>query len=418
MSHAVSLEDSGLRVANTTFGAKELSTGLYAVAIGKAAHPMASALGDILGVRLTAGVMTAPVKGSVNERWRIFKGGHPLPDIESLNAARATFDLLRRADETHAPVIFLISGGGSAMMEWPRDEETTLEELQAMNAALVSCGASIAEINTVRRAVSAVKGGGLSRRAPRSPQVSLIVSDTNHGTESCVASGPTFDADSDAPDAAVVISRYGLERTLPASILHALKRSKQAVASSPQQAPREHYVLLENETALKAAAAAARERGCVVEVAHDIVEQPIATGCSLLLARLFDLRRRVKKGSVACLISGGEFACPVRGDGRGGRNTESALRWAIELARQTENQPSCTHVVALSAGTDGIDGNSLTAGAIADETTLARAHAMQMDARLFLDESDAGSFFEGLGDAIITGATGTNVRDVRILLAS
>jgi glycerate 2-kinase len=416
---AVSFEDSCLRVVKTTFSADELSDGLYVIAIGKAAHSMASALDEILDERLTAGVITAPPpEDSLNERWRVFAGGHPLPNRESMNAARAALALLRRADEQRAPVIFLISGGGSAMIEWPRNEETTLEELRATSAALVSCGASIAEINAVRRVVSAIKGGGLSAHAPHCKQVSLIVSDTNHGEEAYVASGPTFIQTSDELDAASVISRYKLEATLPASILRAIKQPDNAVASVRQHALREHYVLLENETALAAAAAAARARGYTVEIARDIIEQPVADGCSLLLSRLFDLRRRVNKEGSVCLISGGEFSCPVRGRGLGGRNTESALRWGIELARRAENQSAQSHAVALSAGTDGIDGNSRAAGAIADETTLSRARAMRMDAHSFLDESDAYNFFQSLDDAIITGATGTNVRDVRVMIAS
>jgi hydroxypyruvate reductase len=416
---AVSEEGSRLRVVNTIFSTEELRKGFYVIAIGKAAHSMATALNKILGERLIAGVITAPAfENSLNERWRMFAGGHPLPNHESMNAARAAFDLLRRAEEERAPVIFLISGGGSAMMEWPRDEEITLEELRAANSALVSCGASITEINSVRRAVSAVKGGRLAARAPHCKQVSLIVSDTNHGEETCVASGPTFDLMLTAPDAASVISRYKLEATLPHSILRAIKQPDNRVASLPQHALREHYVLLENETALGAAAEVARERGYVAEIARDINEQPIAEGCSLLLTRLFDLRRRVDKESIACLISGGEFACPVRGRGMGGRNAESALRWAIELESYTENHSTQSHVVALSAGTDGIDGNSPAAGAVADETTLARARIMQMDARQFLSESDAYNFFQRLNDAIVTGATGRNVRDVRIMIAS
>jgi len=416
---AVSFKNSSLHIVNTTFSEEELSKGLYSIAIGKAAHAMASALDEILDEHLTAGVITAPPSAdSLGERWQVFAGGHPLPTSESMNAARAAFDLLRRADETRAPILFLISGGGSAMMEWPRAAGITLEELRATNRVLVSCGASIAEINAVRRAVSAVKGGGLSRLAKHCRQVSLIVSDTNHGEDDCVASGPTFEPNVDAPVAASVISRYKLQEILPPSILHSIKQPCEAVSSDSQHASRDHYVLLENETALEAAAAAARARGYSVEIARDINEQAISDGCSLLLSRLLDLRRRVKRETSVCLISGGEFACPVRGHGLGGRNTESALRLAIEMEKLTGERPTQTHMVALSAGTDGIDGNSPAAGAIADETTLTRARALSLDARQFLDESDAYNFFDRLCDTIITGASGTNVRDVRIMLAS
>jgi glycerate 2-kinase len=432
---AVRLEDSDLKIVDTTFNLKDRSAGIYSVAIGKAAWPAASALTEILGERLTAGVITAPSTGNLRtdatanqqtlphtssyDRWKTFKGGHPLPNRQSLDAARAVFDLLRRADDERALVIFLISGGGSAMIEWPRDERTTLEELQQMNDALVSCGASIAEINAVRRTASAVKGGGLSARAPHCDQVSLIVSDTGAGEAATVASGPTFDSPGDAPDAVSVISRYKLEESLPESILRAIKQPAQERAFHSHDTRREHYVLLDNESALEAAAEVARSRSFTVEIARDTVEQPIADGCSHLLSRLFDLRRRTGgEGEIVCLISGGEFACPVRGRGIGGRNAESALRWAIELDKPGEARPSPSHTVTLSAGTDGVDGNSPAAGAIADETTVERARQLQLDAPAFLDASDAYSFFRALNDAIITGETGTNVRDLRIMLAS
>jgi len=437
---AVRLEGSHLKIVNTTFNLKTRPAGIYSVAIGKAARPAASALTEILGERLTAGVITAPSTGNFTtdtasaiepsqphiafpDCWEVFAGGHPLPNRQSLDAARATFDILRRADDERALVIFLISGGGSALLEWPRDERTTLEELQQMNDALVSCGARIAEINVVRRATSAVKGGGLSSRAPHCDQVSLIVSDTGRGEEATVASGPTFDPPADAPDAASVVRRYKLEERLPESILRAIEQPagmKEATRRrGDAEARREHYVLLDNERALEAAAEAARARGFAVEIARDVIEQPITEGCSQLLSRLFDLRRRtVGEEGGACLISGGEFACPVRGRGMGGRNAESALRWALELDARGVEESSLSHTVALSAGTDGVDGNSPAAGAIADETTIERARHLHLDARGFLDESDAYSFFHILGDSIITGPTGTNVRDLRIMLSS
>lgn len=434
--HAVHLQDSILQIADTTFNLKDRPTGIYAVAIGKAARPMASALTEILGERLTAGVITAPATKHAQEnaitstrtsadnllfteRWRVFAGGHPLPNRQSLNAAQAAFRLLRRADDESALVIFLISGGGSAMIEWPRDESITLEELQATNRALVSCGAAVAEINSVRRAISAIKGGGLSSLAPHCDQVSLIISDTNAGEEEAVASGPTFDPPNDAPDAASVITRYKLEETLPESILRAIKQSFQKRASFSHHSLRAHYILLDNASAMEAATEAARARSFIVDISRDMVEQPVTEGCSHLLSRLFNLRsRRENKGRAVCLISGGEFACPVRGRGIGGRNSESALRWAIELDALLKDKSDTTHVVALSAGTDGIDGNSPAAGAIADETTIERARLLHLDARRFLNESDAYSFFHSLNDAVITGPTGTNVRDLRIMLAS
>jgi hydroxypyruvate reductase len=437
---AVRLEGSSLKIVNTTLNLNNNRAGIYAIAIGKAARPMASALSGILGERLTAGVITAPsikhsqssavatktnasamlIDNSLPACWRVFEGGHPLPNLESLQAARAAFDLLHRANLEQAIVIFLLSGGGSALMEWPRDEATTLEDLRKMNEALVSCGADIAEINAVRRAVSQVKGGGLARCAPRCHQVSLIISDTNAGHEAIVASGPTFEPSIDAPDAAATIARYKLEAKIPTSIRRVIQHVNEKTApTSDEHSLREHYVLLDNERALASAAEAARSRGFTIEIARDVVEQPIAEGCSLLLSRLFDLSRRaIAPGRGVCLISGGEFKCPVRGSGVGGRNAEAALRWAIELDTRAEDKAGSTRIIALSAGTDGIDGNSPAAGAICDETTLKRARELNLDAHRFLDESNAYTFFHALDDAIITNPTGTNVRDLRIMLAN
>lgn len=436
---AVHLSGSHLKIVNTTLDLANNRAGIYAVAIGKAARAMASALSEILGERLTAGVITAPstkhsqtsagaaktgaaatlIDNSFSDRWRVFEGGHPLPNLESLDAARAAFDLLHRANRERAPIIFLISGGGSALMEWPRDEETTLEDLRKMNAALVSCGADIAEINAVRRAVSQIKGGGLTGHAPHCAQVSLIISDTGAGREAIVASGPTFEPPMDAPEPQSIIARYKLEASLPEAILRAIQLPVEKTVQTSEHLLREHYVLLDNEHALARAAEAARSRGFTVEIARDVVEQPIAEGCSLLLSKLFDLSHRTsapRRG--VCLISGGEFRCPVRGRGTGGRNAESALRWAIELDTINKDKARGSHIVALSAGTDGIDGNSPAAGAISDETTIKRARELNLDAHRFLDESNAYTFFQSLNDTIITDPTGTNVRDLRIMLAS
>ncbi|HXM36696.1 MAG TPA: MOFRL family protein, partial [Pyrinomonadaceae bacterium] len=306
----------------------------------------------------------------------------------------------------------------SAMMEWPIAEQITLDDLIDANRLLVSCGASIAEINAVRRAISAIKGGRLAALAPHATQLTLIISDTNPGDEASVASGPTIEPLADAPDASAVVAGYTTLKDLPASILSAVNdRGAHARVHLKETALRKHYVLLDNRRALEAAALAARRYGLLTEIAYDLVEPRIEEGCASLLSRLDDLRSQAAlHQQPACLISGGEFLCPVRGEGIGGRNAETVLRCAIEIDQQNKFREA-RQVVVLSAGTDGIDGNSPAAGAIADETTLRRARSLHLDARSFLDASDAFRFFSKLGDAIGTGTTGTNVRDVRLLLA-
>jgi hydroxypyruvate reductase len=325
---------------------------------------------------------------------------------------------LDKANADHALVIFLISGGGSAMIEWPINEDITLVDLRTANKALVNSGASIGEINAVRRAFSAVKGGRLAARAPNCDQVTLIVSDVPADEERNVASGPSLAPPPDAPDARDVIARYNLASQLPEAIARTVK-SEPKLFAEDSSALRRHFVLLDNRRALEAVAEAARQRGFVTEIFSEISDQPITEGCTQLIERLTQLREQVEKvptesvGKVVCLISGGEFACPVTGDGIGGRNLETALRLACSTNLGLSDKE---HFVALCAGTDGIDGNSPAAGAIIDNTTIARAKAIGLDPEDFLKRSDAYSFFVALGDVVATGPTGTNVRDLRILL--
>jgi glycerate 2-kinase len=426
---AIHLEGSQLKVCDETIYIKNRK--IYSIAIGKAAIRMASALEDILGESLTGALIAGKDQGNgiarnveriksaqvANLRHMIFRGGHPEPNEQSLAAAQACFNLLERANKERALLIFLISGGGSAMMEWPIDESITLSDLHAANKALVGCGASISEINAVRRGFSAIKGGRLAARAPHCDQITFIISDVPTGEERNVASGPTFASPSNAPDAGEVISRYDLRSRLPETILRAI----QAGAPPPESAPmslRPHFVLLDNRSALEAAAEAAKRRGFVTKIANDISDQPVEVGCTQLLSQLKAFHASTSTADSAdsvCLISGGEFACPVKGDGIGGRNQETALR----LARgRSLTSSGSEQLVAICGGTDGIDGNSPAAGAIVDSTTIDRAQAIGLDPADFIERSDAYSFFVALGDTIATGATGTNVRDLRLLLQS
>ena len=422
LRRVVRLTGSQLSVSDTTIDIGNRK--IYSVAIGKAAFAMAYGLEQVLGDSLTAGFMTGPTSpvsremppGKLSSRWEVCEGGHPLPNQTSLMAANTAFKLLQRANEERALIIFLISGGGSAMLEWPIDDHIGLADLRVANEALVSCGASITEINAVRRAFSAVKGGRLAARTPNCDQITLIVSDVPQGEARNVASGPTLTPPDNAPSALSVIGEYDLRSRLPETIIRAIETGGPSLQST-STSWRRHFVLLDNRSALEAAAAAARQRGFPTEIAHDIADQPIAEGCRQLVSRFDTLREQARtkhsnETNAVCLISGGEFACPVRGEGIGGRNLETALRLATD-----QSLASSAPFIALCAGTDGIDGNSPAAGAIVDSTTFARAGTIGLDPKAFLDRSDAYSFFVALGDTITTGVTGTNVRDIRILLA-
>src|ERR1044072_3181216 len=389
---------------------------VYSIAIGKAATTMDDALGQMLGellaFRLVVGPhpSTSPSERVSLDRRRWYGGGHPLPNKRSLYAAQKALEILEQANSEAALVVFLISGGGSAMIEWPIRDEITLSNLRMANKALVSSGASIGEINAVRRAFSAVKGGKLAARAPNCDQITWIISDVPSGQEWNVASGPTMLPPANAPKARDVVEKYQLRSKLPESILRAIDVEEETISAENPMNIGKHFVLLSNDDAVEAAANAARRRGFNTKIARDISDEPIESGCGKLL-QLLRASGEPAISSDLCVISGGEFSCPVKGTGLGGRNLETALRLAIAGANTSD-------FVALCAGTDGIDGNSPAAGAIIDNTTSERAKRVGLDPEDFLNRSDAYSFFVAIGDAITTGPTGTNVRDLRILLQS
>ena len=396
---AIQVSGAQIRIANVELDANKP---IYVVAIGKAAASMSKALNDTLNTRIRAGILSChdtPTK--LPPTWQRFRGGHPLPNGDSIEATKAALRLIAKANSEKATVVCAISGGGSAMFESPVDATISLKDLREANHLLISCGATIDEVNTVRRAFSAVKGGKLAAHAPQSQFITLIISDTNPGDEANVASGPTLPLRKGAT-AEMIARKYQLEARLPKTILNAIRRSQDGGSLASGNAS--HFVLADNDTAKRAAAGRAKELGFRPVIAADISEQPIAEGCELLV------RRIVSESPPVCVISGGEFSCSVRGNGKGGRNSETVLRSSIAIDGLTD------HVVVLSAGSDGIDGNSTAAGAIADENTIARAQVLGMNASEFLSRSDSFRFFDRLKDAIVTGPTGTNVRDLRIVL--
>jgi hydroxypyruvate reductase len=388
------------------------------IAIGKASLGMARGIERVLGDRLTDGlIVTNALIGDHPQFLPVLIGGHPLPNAASFEAAERALKILQTNDAEDTLVLFLISGGGSAMFEMPVDPKLTLDDLQAVNHSLVGCGAVINEMNIVRRRLSAVKGGKLAAAAPLSRQISLYISDVNSDDLTTVASGPTLPDHSTIEDFHRVISHYRLMAKFPpgvAGVITSWKAGSPAFSRSLtlSTANRTHYLLLDNRRALNESKRIAQiDFGLEVEIAGDLVEGEIEEMVRIHLDRLQILRAR-HAGKTVCLISGGEVICPVRGPGQGGRNQEFVLRTAIIL----ENS-GAKNVVVLSAGTDGIDGHSPAAGAIADEMTVRRASKIGISAASHLRESDSFNFFDGLGDAIMTGPTGNNVRDLRIMMA-
>jgi glycerate 2-kinase len=385
---------------------------LRVVAIGKAAHAMVEGLAFLLApfVRLE-GVVSAPT--AVRKPlagMKYFVAGHPVPNAESWKAAEAILSLLKKCDEKTL-VFFLLSGGGSALVELPLDPAQTLEDVQNMNRALVTCGASIDAINTVRKHISAVKGGRLAAAARDAMKITLAVSDVPAGKESALASGPTLPDPTTVADAKRIIAEHSLYDRFP----HALRRwfdegkmpeTPKADAAAFRNA--HFFLLLGMDDLFHPAHHAAEAKGFIACCDNATDDWPVEKAAEYLLKQLEELRK-TRAGQRVALIADGEVSSPVTGNGIGGRNSAFVLACVEKIAGKK--------IAVLSAGTDGIDGNSPGAGAVADGETLELARAIGLDPAEAFRRSDAFTFFSRFEDVIVTGPTGNNLRDLRILIA-
>jgi hydroxypyruvate reductase len=378
------------------------------VSLGKAGHTMVEALATQVGASLEGIVASSIEPATQVHGFRYFRGGHPTPNAESIQAASAILRALE-AQPASALVIFLLSGGGSSIVEKPIDEEISLDDLIATYRALVHSGAPIAQINAVRKHLSAVKGGRLAQAAYPAQQVSLLVSDVPDGTPDALASGPTMPDSTSVEDCYRIAEKYELLKQFPPSIRELFER--QALEETPKSddpafVRARWWPVLSNQSAIDEAGVAAERAGFIVHVDNSCDDWDYERAAEYLLGRVRELR---KQFSPVCLISGGEVTVKVTNGGLGGRNQQFALACAEKIAGE--------NITVLSAGTDGVDGNSPAAGAVVDGTTVERARRLGLDGRAALDAFDAYPFFRELGDAIETGPTGNNLRDLRILLA-
>jgi glycerate 2-kinase len=376
---------------------------IHAIAVGKAALPMLETLASRLPYPLAGGVCCGPALPSARlSGIDYYSGGHPLPNEDSFRSAQAAVRLLQ-ASGPRDFIFFLISGGGSAMFELPLDSKITLEETQALYKALVGSGGTIAEINTVRKHFSAVKGGRLAAKAAASGRCSLLLSDVAPRFLDALASGLTLPDTSTVAECHEILDRYGLRERFPATVRAWF--DDPALPETPTLAEGHVEVLLSSDDLLEAAKAVAHSLGYEVFVDNTCDDWDYSDAARYLLDRYDELRSRRTK---LCLLSGGEVTVRLsHGHGAGGRNQQFALACAL----------SGQDVVVLSAGSDGIDGNSPAAGAVADATTLSRAEALGIDAHSALARFDAYPLFTALGDTLITGPTHNNLRDLRILLS-
>jgi len=396
-----------LRVCEDLYNLQSYSRVLV-VSIGKAGHTMAEALTEQVGSSSLEGIVaTSVAPPSQVHGFRYFCGGHPTPNAESIRAAASILKMLQNQNAASL-VIFLLSGGGSSLVEKPIDDEISLDDLIATYRALVHSGAPIAQINAIRKHLSAVKGGRLAQAAYPAQQVSLLVSDVPDNTPDALASGPTMPDSTSVEDCYRIVEKYDLLRQLPQSVRELFERralDETPKSDDPAFVRSRWWPVLSNATIVEEAKTLAEQEGFTVHVDNSCDDCDYEQAAAYLINRLRELR---KDSPRVCLISGGEVTVKVTNGGVGGRNQQFALACAAKI--EGEN------MTVLSAGTDGIDGNSIAAGAVVDGSTLERARVQGLDPTLALEKFDAYPFFSALGDAIETGPTGNNLRDLRILL--
>ncbi len=374
---------------------------IFVIGAGKASAAMASAVERLLGRRITDGFVNVPdgVTSRVR-RLRLHEARHPLPDERGVEGSHRIAEIARGAGERDL-VICVISGGASALMPAPV-AGLTLEQKQTLTRALINGGATIHELNTVRKHLSAIKGGQLAAMAYPARVLALILSDVIGDDLDVIGSGPTVPDGSTVDDAATVLHKYGMD---PPEGLHETPKR-----GDPRLSHVQNLIVGSNRLAIDAAAKQARELGYKPLVLSTFIEGETRDVALMHAAIVKEIRQSGRPARPpVCVLSGGETTCTVRGSGSGGRNQEFVLAAAIALAGMPDT-------VIFSAGTDGLDGPTDAAGAIADGETVARAAALGLDARAFLADNDSYHFLAPLNGLIKTGPTGTNVMDVRAIL--
>jgi hydroxypyruvate reductase len=417
--NALNLHDNALSIARQSISMGEVDN-IYLISIGKAALPMAEAVIKVLNERITDGILVIKHQPDHNindipSSFRIIQGGHPVPDQGSLSAGKSIFELLERTKPSDL-VIFCISGGGSALVTYPY-AGISLADLQELTKQLLACGASIDEINTIRKHLDRVKGGGLARAAYPARFISLVLSDVVGDPLNVIASGPTVPDSTSFRDAEVILRKYQLDEKISSSILSHLQNG---AAGEIPDTPKESDPIFEgaiteivgsNYTAARAALETAIKYGFNAQLLTTFF-QGEASHVGRMLGAI--LRQIDKSGEPlkkpACIIAGGETTVTIKGEGIGGRNLEVALGAAKEIA-------GLARVAFISLATDGEDGPTDAAGAVASGATLQHAREKGLNPDQSLSNNDTFTFFQELGGLIRTGPTGTNVNDLYFLFA-
>ncbi len=390
---------------------------LVLTGFGKAASLMSKAIEDNLGDLLARGIIVTKyghsVRGDRNSKIITYEAGHPLPDENGLKAANEIVRMLKEADK-NTLVVCLISGGGSALLVAPY-RDITLADKQKVTGMLLKAGADICELNTVRKHISAVKGGRLAEAAHPAAIISLILSDVVGDRLDMIASGPTAPDKTTYDDAHNVLRKYELEGRLPASVTEIIGKGLRGLMpetpkdDNPVFQRVRNIIIGSNKIATDAAREAAELLGYRTTVISTELSGEASSVARELARKAIDCKKALAPGDKACIIAGGETTVTVRGNGKGGRNTELALVFGME----TKGLPGITF---LSAGTDGTDGPTDAAGAFVDGQTVAKAAGAGIDAGEYLKDNDSYTFFSRTGDLFITGPTGTNVMDIQIIM--
>ncbi|BAQ18804.1 glycerate kinase type-2 family protein [Methyloceanibacter caenitepidi] len=377
------------------------------IGAGKASGAMAKALEDAWDGPLDGVVVTRYGYRLPTERLEVVEAAHPVPDAAGREAAQRIFKAVQGLTEDDL-VLALISGGGSALLAAPADG-ISLEDKQAVNKALLASGATISEMNTVRKHLSAIKGGRLARAAYPAQVVALMISDVPGDDASIIASGPTVPDPSTNADAIAIVEKYGID--LPANVRQVLETIDETPKPGDKCFDRvENIMIATPQASLEAAAAVARDAGVTPVILGDSIE---GESRDVALVHAGIARQCAMRGQPVeppcVLISGGETTVTLTGNGKGGPNTEFLLSMAIAL----DGMPN---IYALAGDTDGVDGSEDNAGALIYPDTLKRAEAAGISAKAMLANNDPYTFFKGIGDLLETGPTMTNVNDLRLVL--
>lgn len=381
--------------------------GILLLGMGKASVEMGRAVELLLGDKIKRGIVVTNDYRAKKINSEVIVAGHPLPNENSVQAALKILEAIHSSSEKTL-IIFVISGGGSTLVELP-SPPLTLEDWQILNQELVKSGASIFEINLVRKYISRIKGGKLALEIGQRRCIALYLSDVNSGELSTIASGPLLPEVIDKQKVLEIIEKYNLFAKIPGAFGHALNKDYPipAIDITGSQLNFTHLLLADNNLAIKVAAVIARQKGYRVDTITDLVEGDYRFIADELISRLSKLIKLFPNDKV-CLISGGEVNCAVKGQGLGGRNQEFVLYSASKLTNLNLDY----EVAILSAGTDGIDGNSVASGAVMVRHRLAEIE------QGFLRNNNSFSLIKHLGGSLVIGPTGNNIRDLRIHLAA